>query len=336
MQYPGLGCYKGTSGEKGGTMEQRIGSFFHPLSHFYYPSKGHGLTLEDMKWPSSLCSHPTPLALSQTLQLRSPNPGPGLWSQTRRRKRPWFLPGPRRAQRLDCSCRSGGISGQPRVKQRCRHLTGHATTTPYAGSRAPSRTASIPENECASDGLQPIRNPTWGELSDLGGLECRQGGLFGPLHQAPHSAWRTFSAQRGPAMRPPPVLRLETFVGWFGPALRLREKGRGHREVLSGGWVCRVLTFWSQSLPQSNWRTRSPVINPNPQRHRWVGVWTSRLDPGTRFSVPTALSSQISLGKLILPSRKQVSWRELPRNLRAVMMLGWEIREWEKTVSKRH
>ena len=106
-------------------MEQRIGSFFHPLSHFYYPSKGHGLTLEDLKWSSSLCFHPTPLALSQTLQLRSPNPGPGLWSQTRRRKRPGFLPGPRRAQRLDCSCRSGGISGQPRVKQRCRHLTRH-------------------------------------------------------------------------------------------------------------------------------------------------------------------------------------------------------------------
>ena len=67
---------------------------------------------------------PIPWALAQTLQLRSPNPGPVLCSRTHRRKRPAFLPGPRRAQRLDRRARRGRISGKPRVKQRSRHPAG--------------------------------------------------------------------------------------------------------------------------------------------------------------------------------------------------------------------
>ena len=41
-------------------------------------------------------------------------------------------------------------------------------------------------------------------------------------------------------------------LGGVCPALSFPEKGRGHREGPISGLVCRLLTFWSQSLPQSN------------------------------------------------------------------------------------
>lgn len=94
-----------------------------PLSHLYYSATGHGLTPDHLKRPSSLGPHPFHELWPRPFS-SAPLIGPVLWSRTRRRKCFGFLPGPRRAQRLDRRGRNGRISGQPRVKHRSRHPPG--------------------------------------------------------------------------------------------------------------------------------------------------------------------------------------------------------------------
>ena len=48
------------------------------------------------------------------------------------------------------------------------------------------------------------------------------------------------------------VMRREGCLGGVCPAPSFPEKGRGHWEELISDLVGRLLTFWSQSLPQSN------------------------------------------------------------------------------------
>lgn len=68
------------SGEKRG-LWNRGGSFSQPLSRLYYSSKGHGLTPDDLKRPSSLGSHtshelwPRPFSSTPLIPVQCSGPG---------------------------------------------------------------------------------------------------------------------------------------------------------------------------------------------------------------------------------------------------------------------